>query len=496
MGISKENLNMVLGLKVGWLRQKRQLSLKELSEKCGLSISYLNEIEKGKKYPKADKIMALSAALEVGYDQLVSLQLDHQLAPLSELLSSSILQEIPFEIFGLSQSDLMDLMTSRPAHFAALIDTVAKLAKSNDITVDQLLTGALKSYIEMNGFHFPEIEKKAESFKKNKKWGIRRPDFLTLKRYLEYQYKYSIDTGYLSGRTLPVHLRSLYLPKKKPRFYLHPSLSDSEKVFETGRQIGYEVLDLHERISTTALNKQATFDQLINTLQVSVFSSALMIDRKSFTSDISSFFDLTKFENETLKGLIKKFDVTVEQFFYRLAQILTSEFGISQFYLLKFSLNSKTGKFSLDDELHFGRLHDSSGIRDTEHFCRRWISTDLLRQASERITGYENILTGAQKSKFLESGIEYLCISGAQASSVEANTYSCITLGFVQNDTFLKKVKFADDPQISEQTVNKTCERCSIEDCNVRASEPVIYQKEQRLEHLADKINKIYGETL
>lgn len=487
---------MVLGLKVGWLRQKRELSLKELSEKCGLSISYLNEIEKGKKYPKADKIMALSAALEIGYDQLVSLQLDHQLAPLSELLSSSILQEIPFETFGLSQTDLMDLMTSRPAHFAALIDTIAKLAKSKDITVDQLLTGALRSYIEMNNFYFPEIEKKAESFKKNKKWGIRRPDFLTLKRYLEYQYKYSIDTGYLSGRSLSVILRSLYLPKKKPRFYLHPSLTESEKVFETGRQVGYEVLDLHERISTSALSKQATFDQLINTLKVSVFSSALMIDRKSFTSDISSFFGLSKFENETFKGLIKKFDVTVEQFMYRLAQILPSEFGIRQFYLLKFSLHSKTGQFSLEDELHFGRLHDSSGIRDTEHFCRRWISTDLLRQASERKSGHESMLTGIQKSKFMESGIEYLCISGAQASSVESHLYSCITLGFVQNDTFVKKVKFADDSLIPEQTVNKTCERCSIEDCGVRVIDPIIYQEKRTLDQLVDEINKIYGETL
>ena len=41
----------------------------------GLSKSYLNEIEKRKKYPKRDKIVLLSEALETTYDQLVSLKL-------------------------------------------------------------------------------------------------------------------------------------------------------------------------------------------------------------------------------------------------------------------------------------------------------------------------------------------------------------------------------------------------------------------------------------
>ncbi|HLE37940.1 MAG TPA: helix-turn-helix transcriptional regulator, partial [Candidatus Acidoferrales bacterium] len=52
-----ENVAVIFGLKLHHLREAKGYGLKELSEKVGLSPSYLNEIEKGKKYPKADKIL-------------------------------------------------------------------------------------------------------------------------------------------------------------------------------------------------------------------------------------------------------------------------------------------------------------------------------------------------------------------------------------------------------------------------------------------------------
>ena len=49
MELSAENLRYVLGLKLRRLRLERGLSLKELAARSGLAISYLSEIEKGKK---------------------------------------------------------------------------------------------------------------------------------------------------------------------------------------------------------------------------------------------------------------------------------------------------------------------------------------------------------------------------------------------------------------------------------------------------------------
>ena len=50
----KNYIKLILGLKIKQLRQERQFSLNELAEKSQLSVSYLNEIEKGKKYPTVE----------------------------------------------------------------------------------------------------------------------------------------------------------------------------------------------------------------------------------------------------------------------------------------------------------------------------------------------------------------------------------------------------------------------------------------------------------
>ncbi|MEM6805455.1 MAG: helix-turn-helix transcriptional regulator, partial [Bacteroidota bacterium] len=49
---SNQVISLIFGFKVRYLRQKFEYSYQELSKKTGLSTSYLNDIEKGKKYPK------------------------------------------------------------------------------------------------------------------------------------------------------------------------------------------------------------------------------------------------------------------------------------------------------------------------------------------------------------------------------------------------------------------------------------------------------------
>ncbi|MFT4675729.1 MAG: transcriptional regulator with XRE-family HTH domain, partial [Reinekea sp.] len=88
MEINSESLRFILGVKIKQFRLTAGFSLKQLSEKTGLSISYLSEIEKGKKYPKPEKIVQIAYALNRTFDELVSLQLDDDLNPLSALLNS------------------------------------------------------------------------------------------------------------------------------------------------------------------------------------------------------------------------------------------------------------------------------------------------------------------------------------------------------------------------------------------------------------------------
>ena len=95
MEINSESLRFILGIKIKQFRQSAGYSLKQLSEKTGLSVSYLSEIEKGKKYPKPEKIVLLAHALDRTFDELVSLQLDDELNPLSRIAKFTSIKRLP-----------------------------------------------------------------------------------------------------------------------------------------------------------------------------------------------------------------------------------------------------------------------------------------------------------------------------------------------------------------------------------------------------------------
>ena len=119
MNIEKDYIKLIFGLKLKQARMNKDLSLFGLAKITELSKSYLNEIEKGKKYPKTDKIILLAEKLEVSYDQMVSLKLDNNLAPIGEILKSGVLKEIPLELFGIQEADLIDIIANAPAKVTA-----------------------------------------------------------------------------------------------------------------------------------------------------------------------------------------------------------------------------------------------------------------------------------------------------------------------------------------------------------------------------------------
>lgn len=139
MSLNTDNIRLVFGLKLKQLRLDKSMSLTELSQKSGLSMSYINEIEKGKKYPKSDKIVSLAEAMGVDYDTLVSLKLNKKLEPISELLRSNFLTELPFEIFGISPADLLELLSDAPTKLSAFISTIIEIGRSYNMSVEQFI---------------------------------------------------------------------------------------------------------------------------------------------------------------------------------------------------------------------------------------------------------------------------------------------------------------------------------------------------------------------
>jgi transcriptional regulator with XRE-family HTH domain len=61
--MSPNLVNIIFGMKVRQARLEEGLTLSEFAAQCDLSPSYVTEIEKGRKYPRADKIMKIAEAL-------------------------------------------------------------------------------------------------------------------------------------------------------------------------------------------------------------------------------------------------------------------------------------------------------------------------------------------------------------------------------------------------------------------------------------------------
>lgn len=54
------------------LRSLRNLTLKQLSEKTGLSVSYLSDVERGNTNPSLNTIEVIAQALEISVQQLIT----------------------------------------------------------------------------------------------------------------------------------------------------------------------------------------------------------------------------------------------------------------------------------------------------------------------------------------------------------------------------------------------------------------------------------------
>lgn len=491
---SEQNLRFILGLKLNQLRKQRSYSLKELAGRAGLAVSYLNEIEKGKKYPKPEKILALAKALGTTYDELVSLHLGERLHPLSGVLKSGVLQEIPLEVFGLTPTGLLEMMAAQPEKISALFDTFVKIARRFDVTVEHLLLAAMRSYVEQNKNHSEPDEQLAEAFRLKHRWTATPvPDLARLRELLTRQFGYTIDETTLAASPELCDLRAVTTGggTAHPRLLLNSRIGEWQKAFLLARELGYRELGVGEAMTTSPIVKVDSFDQLLNNFRASYFAGALLLDRTLLTADLRAFFARPAWDGAALVAIKQKYQATPEMFFHRLSQIVPRFFGLEQMYFVRFDHRRGTPEVRIGKELHYQRMHASHSIGVNEHYCRRWVPLRSLLQLDAQGGGADGLLPGAQRSRFPATGDEYFSISLAHPHSLLPDMNSCVTLGFLVNDALRSTVKFWDDAALPWQTVGDTCERCGIADCQERATPPVLRERDVRRERQLNALARL-----
>lgn len=476
-------VRLIFGLKLRELRQERGYTPAELARACDVSVSYLNEIEKGKKYPKADKILSLSKVLGVSYDQLTSLTLSRRLEPISELLQSDLLKEFPLDMFGLDPLRIVELIADAPAKMNAFISTLFEIARNYEMRQEHFFLAALRSFQEMHDNYFEELEQDVRTFMVEHKLPAAAPlDRRQLERVLVEKYGYTIDRTGLDEYAHLGRLRSVFQPKTR-RLLLRPGMSGAQEGFVLGREVAFNYLNLRERPYVNASFPVRSFEEVLNNFKASYFAGALLMEEEMLVRDLTRFFTTKKWEPTLLLELLAKYDVSPEMFMQRITNLLPRHFGIQSLFFLRFDQANASAGYKLTKELHLSRLHNPHGNELHEHYCRRWISLRMLAELRQQpATTAPNYTLGAQRSRYPNND-EYLCLTVARAGAANEPAVS-VTVGLLCDDNLRQKVRFLDDAAIVQREVNETCERCTIPNCEVRAAAPVEVERRQRQQEL------------
>jgi transcriptional regulator with XRE-family HTH domain len=483
------NEKIIFGLKVKQLRQEQKLSFSDLSKTSGMSLSYLNEIEKGKKFPKQDKVKNLAKALGTTREELTDGKLGRHLAPVTQLLQSNFLNELPLELFGIELSKVADLIAQAPTRVGAFISTLLELSRSYALREENFYFAALRAYLELHDNYFPELEEAVEVFsQKHNLPGFRPVPPRTLGGVLESVYGYNIVPNGLDDYPDLQLFRSVYQPDGK-RLLLNGNLTPSQRGFQFGKELAFNHLKLTERANTSSLLRSRVFEEVLNHSKATYFSVALHVPLNPFVESVQELFALPAWDSDAFIAVMRRFNATPEMFYHRLTNVLPKFFGLRELFFLRFMHDPATNDFTVDKELHLNRHHHPHENGLFEHYCRRWVSLSSLLDMSLSDSGELRI--DVQRSHYYGTEDEYLCITLARTGYPHPGNNVSLTLGFLINDKLHKTITWLNDASITTRIVNTTCERCPITDCAERAEEPVIVRSREKYQRVKAALNEL-----
>lgn len=486
---SAATLRLALSMKVAQLRRKQGLSLQALSDQSGLAISYLNEIERGKKFPKPDKVLALARALGVEYHKLVSPDLGEKLQPLAAALKSGLIEQLPLEVLGTSPAQLMQLAGGDPEALSGMLDLGAKIAQRFDLNLDDLLRASVLSYLEQHKHFFGRLETEAAALAAACKLGRDGPPSLAaLGGVLRRRWRCVVDTNAFAATPDLAGLRSVTIEGTKPRLLVNGQLHPREQAFQLAREIGYRHLGLEPRPRTAPVLRAESYRHQVHEAEASYFAGALLLQRESFSAGLHAFFASPRVDPEAFLRLLASQGASPEMFMHRMSQLMLPEFGVEPQFYVRIDQPMDGAEVRVEKEIHYQPMRGIYSIELDEHYCRRWTSVRTLLAYTAACRGRTRPAprVAVARSRMLGRAEEMLLLAIAYARDVPAEVNSCVIVGFDLTDALRRTLRFWNDPAIPSFDEGFTCERCPLTDCADRVAPPILERQiSQRARQIA-----------
>ena len=442
--LTEENIRIIFGIKVKKLRQDLNLSLQKLSQKSGISISYLNEIENGKKYPKTEKINELSKALNVSYDQLVSLKLNKALAPVGQFLDFEVINDFLFETFAIDKGNLLNMVASEPIKVSAFINSILEIARTYNLKQEHFFFSCLRSYQELNDNYFEDIEEKVMDFMIENGINKNAVNTALYEELLRKKFEYQIEPTDFADYPKLRQLRSVTIKKNRTQLLYNKKLTDQQKAFLYGRELGFCYLDMTKRPITTPWLSVDSFDQVLNNFRASYFAQALHINKENLIKDLEALFGSQQFSPDAIVGLLDKYNASPEMLLTRISNILPKYFGINELFFIRYSSREQEKNLKeISKELHLSRHSANFEYMLSEQNYRRWLTKSILKYMLEQKPADKTRVEATISET--GNGNEYLSISILRPMPELNNNNNSVTIGFALTDAVKKKIKFLND---------------------------------------------------
>ncbi len=486
-------VRLIFGLKLKTLRQQLGMNYQQLSEATGMAVSYLHDIENGKKYPKADKIILLAKALKVDYDYLVSLTAKKRLQPIIEFMNSDYIGIVPWEHFGVTPSSLLNIFANMPDKITAFISTMLKRSQTVQLSKENFYTAALRSYQDLHDNYFEDLENSVQKFREKLKIKEQLPVSVeTLEQLLYKLYKIKVDRKGMNNITVLKNIRSFYASNKNV-LYINKGLSIAQEKFLIGREIAFQHLKLSPRPYETIVQSLASFEILLHNFYASYFTNALLMPEDKFIEDLQQLFVKNNWRSEDWERLINKYGVTAESLMHRLTTIIPGHFGIDQIFFLRIKGDVSNNQYELTKELYLSQLHNPYINTSQEHYCRRWIAISIMQEVKQKIAEkkFNGTMVRAQVSKYWQTHNSYFCITFVKAQVNNPDKMESVTLGLLIDQKLLQKIPFVNNPSVPVKDVSTTCERCGILNCKERAEKPTVIEYFDKVAVINESLQKL-----
>lgn len=450
--LKEEDIRLILGLKLRRARQAKGLSLAELGQRTGLSVSYLNEIEKGRKYPKAEKLAALAGALGTTFDQLVSLKLDKHLAPVGELLEGGILKDVPLDLFGIDRGKLVELIANAPAKVSAFISTLVRIAANYNLSQEHFYFAALRSYQELHANHFVDLEEEARRFRVVH--GIGERESLAgdrLHEILINEFGYVVEETGLEAYPELVHIRSVFIPERR-KLLINARLADNQKAFLYAKELGYAFLGLTgQRALMTPWPRATSFDHLLNNSKASYFGGALLLPSAPVVEDLRAFLAASRFHSDRMLELLERWSSTPEMLALRITNLLPQHLGVQGLFFQRFDHDRTSGSVLPMKELFLERRMPPLEIEMLNDAVGAWLGAGLFPRLHEGDGSGSTVGPVCEAHRFRGPGGQvYFVIAQGRRMGRDPERSLAVCIGLEVNSTNEKVVGFLRDPAVGE----------------------------------------------